>query len=151
MRWYWYSRRQRRGRGRWRRQWMFGRLQRWLRRGLLKQGKSNGSNMLEMFEPGQHSTYVVEAVVDSPEQVKLLETLCDARQMTIEDWADNIQSPCKACSEGRPHEQHDHRPVSKGWQRERRIAVATRDGNDLESVLDAWTGEVRDWGIALER
>jgi len=130
---------------------MFGRLQRWLRRGLLKQGKSNGSNMLEMFEPGQHSTYVVEAVVDSPEQVKLLETLCDARQMTIEDWADNIQSLCKACSEGRPHEQHDHRPVSKGWQRERRIAVATRDGNDLESVLDAWTGEVRDWGIALER
>ena len=108
-------------------------------------------NMLEMFELGQHSTYVVDAVVDSPEQVKLLETLCDARQMTIEDWADNIQVLCKACSEGRPHEQHDHRPMSKGWQRERRIAVAARDGHDLETVLDVWTGEVRDLRIALER
>jgi hypothetical protein len=108
-------------------------------------------NMLEMFEPGRFSTYVVEAMVESPDQVKLLETLCDARQMIIEDWAENIQAICKACSEGRPHKGHDHRPAKRKWERERRIAVAARDGSDLEAVLDVWPCEVLDWGVALER
>jgi tetratricopeptide (TPR) repeat protein len=108
-------------------------------------------NMLEMFEHGPYSTYLVEAVVDSPEQVKQLESLCNARELEVEDWADNIQVLCKACSEGRPHEAHDHRPKEKEWQRERRIAVAARDGTQVESVLDAWPCKVREWGIALER
>jgi hypothetical protein len=108
-------------------------------------------NMLEMFEPGHYSTYVVEAVVDAPEQVSLLETLCDARQMTLEDWGSSVRLICRACSEGRPHSQHDHEPPKKEWQRERRIAVAARDGTELEAVLDAWPCEVRDWGVAVER
>jgi tetratricopeptide (TPR) repeat protein len=108
-------------------------------------------NMLEMFEPGNHSTYVVEAVVESPEQLAILETLCDARQIHIEDWAANTQVLCRACSEGRPHEQHDHENKKPEWKSERRIAVAARDGNEVEAVLEVWTGVVREWSVALER
>jgi hypothetical protein len=107
-------------------------------------------DMLEMFERGSYSTYVVEAAVESPEQLTMLETLCDGRQMHVEDWAANVQILCRACSEGRPHEQHDHENKQQ-WKDMRRIAVAARDGNEVEAVLEAWSGEVQEWGVALER
>jgi hypothetical protein len=37
------------------------------------------------------------------------------------------------------------------WERERLIAIAASDGNEVEAVLKEWGGEVTDWGVALER
>ncbi len=108
-------------------------------------------NMLEMFERSDYSTYVIEALVESPDIIEVLDKLCDARQMPMEDWQASTRNLCRACSEGRPHEQHDHEHKKKEWSRERRIAVSARDGNDLERVLEVWSGEVQDWRIALER
>jgi hypothetical protein len=77
--------------------------------------------------------------------------LCDARKLPVEDWAESVTTLCKACSEGRPHEQHDHSGAPSTWDRERLIAIAARDGNDVEAVLKEWGAEVKDWGVALER
>ena len=59
---------------------------------------SNGNeksvfNMLEMFEPGEHSTYVVNAEADSKQVVAELETLCEERHMAFEDWHASV-NPC---------------------------------------------------------
>jgi hypothetical protein len=108
-------------------------------------------NMLELFEMGPYSTYVVEAIVQDEAGVSRLEELCDSRELPIEDWASSVTPMCKACSEGRPHEQHDHAGPPKPWERERLIAIAARDGNEVEAVLKDWGGEVKDWGVALER
>jgi len=108
-------------------------------------------NMLELFEPGPYSTYVVEAIANDEAAVARLEELCDARKLPVEDWASSVTNLCKACSEGRPHEQHDHEAPTPAWDRERIIAIAARDGNEVEAVLEEWGGTVTDWGVALER
>jgi hypothetical protein len=108
-------------------------------------------NMLELFEPGPYSTYIVEAIADDHAALTRLEILCDARKLPVEDWATSVSTLCKACSEGRPHEQHDHSRPPAAWDRERLIAIAAADGNEVEAVLKEWGGEVTDWGVALER
>jgi hypothetical protein len=108
-------------------------------------------NMLELFEMGPFSTYVIEAMVDDEASVERLEQLCDARKMPVEDWASNVSQLCRQCSEGRPHENHDHDGEPKPWDRERLIAIASCDGNEVEAVLKDWGAEVHDWGVALER
>jgi tetratricopeptide (TPR) repeat protein len=108
-------------------------------------------NMLELFEPGPYSTYVIEAIADDQAALTRLEMLCDARKLPVEDWAMSVSTLCKACSEGRPHEQHDHSGPPAAWDRERLIAIAASDGNEVEAVLKEWGGEVTDWGVALER
>ncbi|MDP9198348.1 MAG: tetratricopeptide repeat protein [Pseudomonadota bacterium] len=108
-------------------------------------------NMIELFEPGPYSTYVVEAIADDEAAVTRLEELCEARELPVEDWATSVTNLCKSCSEGRPHEQHDHDAPTPAWDRERIIAIAASDGNEVEAVLKEWGGEVTDWGVALER
>jgi hypothetical protein len=111
-------------------------------------------NMLEMFEPSDYSTYVVDALADSQEMVQLLADLCDARRMAFEDWHSHVNIICKACSEGRAHEaheKHDHKKHDVTWKRERTIGIGARSEGDIEAVLEAWDGEVTDWGVTLER
>ena len=108
-------------------------------------------NVLEMFEAGKYSTYVVEAEVPSVDEIEVLEKLCDARELHMEDWAGNVRNLCKACSEGKPHKAHDKEGPKAPWQRERRIAIAARKSKDVESVLRKWVARVTDWSVALER
>ncbi|HYJ42097.1 MAG TPA: hypothetical protein VEW08_14990 [Steroidobacteraceae bacterium] len=108
-------------------------------------------NVLEMFEPGTFSTYRVDLVAESVAHVEAFEKLCDARDLQSEDWNSSVQTICKACSEGRPHDKHDHTPVKAPWKPERQLAVAAKDENDVKAVIDAWDGNVTEWGPALKR
>ena len=108
-------------------------------------------NMLEMFEPGEYSTYVVNAEADSKKLVMELETLCEERGMSFEDWHANVNPMCRACSEGRPHENHDHEIRAKVWDPKRLIGIGARNPDEVGAVLEAWNGEVTDWGVELER
>jgi len=108
-------------------------------------------NMLEMFEPGDYSTYVVNAEAQSRQLVTDLETLCEARRMAFEDWHASVNPMCRACSEGRPHENHDHEIRAKVWNPSRIIGIGAQRPEDVEAVLGAWAGEVTDWRAALER
>ena len=107
-------------------------------------------NMLEMFEPSDYSTYTIDAVADSPEAVEALEKICDARRLAFEDWHANVNVICRACSEGRAHEKHDHK-ANAPWKRERTIGIGARSQGDVVAVLDTWAGEVTDWSRALQR
>jgi len=108
-------------------------------------------NMLEMFEPGNYSTYVVNAQADSKVLVQALEALCEERGMAFEDWHASVNPICRACSEGRPHERHEHEIRAKEWNPERLIGIGARRPEEVEAVLEAWNGEVRGWGVELER
>lgn len=117
---------------------------------------SNGNekavfNMLEMFEPGGYSTYVVNAEADSKEMVDELESLCEERRMVFEDWHASVNPMCRACSEGRPHERHDHEIRARVWNPRRLIGIGARRTKDVEVVLEAWDGVVIDWSVELER
>ena len=108
-------------------------------------------NVLEMFEPGPFTTYVVDLVAESVERVEAFQKLCEARGLAAEDWASSVNIICNACSEGRPHDKHDHTPVKTEWKPERQIAVVAKDDKDVEAVIEAWGGTVTEWGYALKR
>ena len=108
-------------------------------------------DVLEMFEPGPFTTYLVDVVADSVEHLDAFEKLCDAREILFEDWHRSVRALCKECSEGRPHDQHDHTPEEESWKSERQIAVAARGDDDVEAVIDSWDGKVAEWGPALKR
>ncbi|HME37526.1 MAG TPA: hypothetical protein VKG63_01080 [Steroidobacteraceae bacterium] len=97
-------------------------------------------NVLEIFEPSKFSTYEARTEVESLQEIEALERLCEDAGIAFEDWTASIRSLCKACSEGRPHEGHDHEPKESGhWESMRRIAFATIDADRLNSVIDGWS------------
>jgi hypothetical protein len=95
-------------------------------------------DVFELFEPSDFVT--VEAVIDAPDEqaVEALEAACKSAGIECEDWTANMNLLCKACSEGTPHEAHDHGPREEQWQISRRFGMATRDPLQVERVLDQW-------------
>jgi hypothetical protein len=97
-------------------------------------------NVLELFEPSKFSTYEVSVEVDSPDGIEVLDRVCEEAGIPFEDWTASLRSLCKACSEGRPHEGHDHElEKSESWDRIRRVGFATTAEKALGEVLKRWT------------
>lgn len=97
-------------------------------------------NVLELFEPSQYVTY--QASIDAPDAkaVEDLEAAFKSAGIECEDWTANMQTLCKACSEGKAHESHVHHELPPGeWQVERLIGVASLDPARVEAVLEFWS------------
>lgn len=91
---------------------------------------------LELLEPSFLSTFVAEIEMNDPGDMELLGKMADDRGLAAEDWSTSVRILCKACSQGRPHEQHDHfiEPV-EGLHR---VAVAAPDRFTVEALLGQW-------------
>ena len=98
-------------------------------------------NVFELFEPSEHITF--DGILDVPdvEALTALHSACEAIGVEVEDWTGNMQALCKACSEGRAHEQHDHEVKTDEWKVERRIGFASTDVQIVEEILEKWKGE----------
>lgn len=94
-------------------------------------------NALELFESSHYSTGIVLVEVDSDGDLDILEKSFSATQSHFEDWTRNTRMLCRACSEGRPHEQHDH-DGSAEWCNERRLGIAIYPGDDIRKILTQW-------------
>jgi hypothetical protein len=105
-------------------------------------------NVFELFEPSDFVTYDVDLVAPDGEAIKALESACKVAGIEIEDWTENMQYLCKACSEGRAHEQHDHSPENDEWQVKRRIGLAFPDATKVHAILEQW--RVQDEGRHVE-
>lgn len=111
-------------------------------------------NVLEMFEPAALSTYGADVVVADSQDIDVLRELARAAGRWIEDWSGDVRMLCKACSEGRAHEAHDHDGGPGPWKPERQIGIAAGSEEEVEQLLDQWIKpgrEVKAWGVALER
>lgn len=99
-------------------------------------------NELEVLEVSPCGTYLVEIVpIDTTEWWESLEKLATERDMAVEDWTTSIQMLCKACSEGRPHDAHDHdlKPEADG---KHRVAVAAKNRDDIDALFQIWKSEL---------
>jgi hypothetical protein len=97
-------------------------------------------NVLELFEPSRFSTYEASVEVSSAEEPEALERLYDQAGIRFEDWTASLRNLCRACSEGRPHEGHDHElKESNAWERSRRVGFAAEGLDALNEVMKAWT------------
>jgi hypothetical protein len=104
-------------------------------------------NVLELFERSKYRTYEAEVEVKEPADIEALEKLCTASAIAFEDWTTNIQTLCKECSEGRPHEKHDYAHVEQ-WQPRHRVAfAATVDERLVREAIERW----ENGGRRLER
>jgi hypothetical protein len=101
-------------------------------------------NVLELFEPSRFSTFEASVEVDGPEDVEALELRCKESDIAFEHWTASIRNLCRACSEGRPHEGHDHElKESELWQRMRRVGFAAQGSDSLSAVLKGWADRRR--------
>lgn len=94
-------------------------------------------NVLELFESSGYTTCVVTVIVQSDSDLDALKAYFSATRSHFEDWTQNTRVLCKACSEGRPHEQHDHE-LETGWSSERRLGIAIYPGDDIRQILNQW-------------
>jgi len=104
-------------------------------------------NVFELFEPSDYITFDVHLVAPDQAAIDELEAACEALGFELEDWTGNLNLLCKACSEARAHEQHDHSPQDVGWQVERRVGLAAIDPDQVTAVLEQWCAAGEGRGI----
>jgi len=97
-------------------------------------------NVLEMFERSPYATRVATVSVHSQSDLDALEQSFGQTKSHYEDWTQNVQTICRACSEGRPHEQHDHE-LKEDWFPERRLGIAVYPGDDMQQIVEGWQKE----------
>lgn len=107
-------------------------------------------NVLEMFEPSVYTTCVATVTIVSDGDLEALAEAFAATRSHFEDWTQNTRMLCRACSEGRPHEQHDHEPDA-GWSSERHLGVAVFPGDDIQKILSQWrqSSAGRDFSVEM--
>jgi hypothetical protein len=98
-------------------------------------------DVFELFEPSDFITFDVRLIAPDNETIEELEAACEAAGVQMEDWTANMRNLCKACSEGRAHEQHDHSLKSDDWQPERRVGLASKDQAKANAVLAHWAAQ----------
>ena len=95
-------------------------------------------DVFEVFELSDYITFDVHLIAPRSEAIEELEAACEAADVQVEDWTKSMRVLCKACSEGRAHEQHDHSLKNDEWQIERRVGFASKDEAKVNAVLEHW-------------
>lgn len=94
-------------------------------------------NVLALFEASKQGTWVAEVLADGAADV---EALCQSLKESgawAENWSRNVRLLCKQCSEGTPHETHDHALADKA-DGIHRIGVHPKDPQRAEQLLRKW-------------
>lgn len=94
-------------------------------------------NVLEMFTPSSFATHIATVSVERESDLNALDAIFATSRSIYEDWTRNIRTLCRACSEGRPHEDHDHEFEDK-WFPERRLGIAVYPGDDIDQIFKQW-------------
>jgi hypothetical protein len=105
-------------------------------------------NVFELFEHSDYITFDIEATVPDSSAMKAMVAACETAGIEIEDWTSSLKFLCKACSEGRAHEQHDHSLKSDEWNVQRRIGIASKDETTVHRILEQWSA--RGTGRSIE-
>ena len=97
-------------------------------------------NVLELFQASALSTFKADVKVSEQSDIDALEKLFEEQGIICEDWTMNYRILCKACSEGRPHDEHDHEG-EKEWSAEHEIAIAVTTKKEIENILNEWKND----------
>jgi acylphosphatase len=97
-------------------------------------------NELALLQASSHSTFEVFVSGVSEQEIERFIQSCEAQGVAVENWSTSLRTLCKACSEGRPHEQHDHDhgPAANEHDGRVRLGVAAPSQARAESVFEDW-------------
>lgn len=100
-------------------------------------------NVLELIQASNYETYTLEVNIQKEDDFDALKKKVFNMGHEIEDWTMSVRMLCKQCSEGTPHENHDHE-LAKEWQANRSVAIATDNIKEVESILKEWKVNFQD-------
>jgi tetratricopeptide (TPR) repeat protein len=94
-------------------------------------------NEIQLLEPSAFGTYIASVTMpDNQDHVDRLAEIAAEMEGAAEDWSTSVRILCKACSEGRPHEDHDtERPRPEGAHL---VGIAARNRRHATRILNAW-------------
>src|SRR5262245_27602277 len=92
---------------------------------------------LELLQPSPFGTFLAQVVMPdgSPPFAELVQA-AEHLEGSAEDWSTSLRMLCKACSEGRPHKQHDTKAAPADGVH--LIGIAGRDQPHATKILEAW-------------
>ena len=90
---------------------------------------------LKLLEVSPLHTF--EVILESTESVESLVALMEEHELQAENWSKSVRFLCRACSEGRPHESHDH-DLEEPPDDLIRLGVAATDQALIEEVVGRW-------------
>lgn len=93
-------------------------------------------NELQLLKPSLYKTFSFIAETNNQDHLNILAGLCDRNEIGMEDWS-TVKLLCKQCSEGTPHEHHDHHYKFSSDQ-VRSIGLAATNKAVIEKVLTEW-------------
>ncbi|NHA06458.1 tetratricopeptide repeat protein [Mucilaginibacter sp. HC2] len=93
-------------------------------------------NELQLLAKSAYSTYSIVAYTEKQQHIDKLDELCHNANVEFEDWS-TIRILCKQCSEGTPHETHDHDLKAENND-EHHIGFASISKDVLTQVLVQW-------------
>jgi tetratricopeptide (TPR) repeat protein len=93
-------------------------------------------NELQLLTKSAYKTYSITIHTERQEVIDKLEELCDNTKVEFEDWS-TVRMLCKQCSEGTPHETHDH-DLKIENEYEHRIGFASVSKDTIIQVLADW-------------
>lgn len=94
-------------------------------------------NVLELYQASRLNTYQADITVAQQSDIDALEILFVEKDFLCEDWTTTYRVICRACSEGRPHESHDHENKNK-WVPKHEFAIASNLIEEIELILKEW-------------
>jgi len=93
-------------------------------------------NELQLLKKSNYSTYSITAYTNDQLNIEKLIELCVGSDVEVEDWS-TLCILCKQCSEGTPHDLHDH-DLKDSTDDERYIGFASVAKDTLQKVLNNW-------------
>ena len=100
-------------------------------------------NFLELLEPSSFSTFAASITLGEAGDASIEELcrLADERGLAAEDWTSSAYMLCKACSEGLPHERHEHTRLPRPANEPHNVALAARSQAEAEALLRDWRAQ----------
>ena len=83
------------------------------------------------------SLHTFELILESTESAESLIAILEEHQLKAENWSKSVRFLCRACSEGRPHESHDH-DLDEPPSDLIRLGVAAADQALIEEAVGRW-------------
>jgi hypothetical protein len=90
---------------------------------------------LQLLQPSAFETWRLQVRFASPEEQHALMRDLESDDRPVEDWTDNYQILCEACSLGEPHPHDDLRHRNRPWEPEHGLGVAVRGPSELGPLL----------------
>jgi len=107
-------------------------------------------DVLQLMKKSGYKTIAIKVKISNDKDLDILKELLSKINSKFEDWTSTVRTICKQCSEGKPHEQHDHDLKNNQWQPERFLGIATKQPELLNDKLHQWQNktisEVLDFG-----